>query len=481
MKRLINILIFFCLTSTIFAQEETRVVDSLQEVLATQEGREKVLTMMELEWEFYDFSFDDCVSWGEKAIEEAKDLKESDLEAKANYVLGIQYAHHADLDLAKSYLKSSYSIYIALPDTANAFESLWSIASYELTLGSIDTAQFYYEKALQLAELMGDNLSAAYVIGNLAIIHYEKGEMLASLDCNWKVREIFSNLGDEGAAMQIDANIATLYYEMNKPLEAKKIYIEMLPKMEANEDYYLLQSTCMNLGSIYSHNLINYDSAMYYFEKSMYYADCQVEKHYDQNRMRVLKSDVLSEMSNISYHRGANEEALKGFTEALDLAEKESYLSGQMMACVGMGVVYAKLGQASKSMYYLNRYFDLESKTGITKMHSASRVPLILNYARLGRYDDLEAEIRDIDEERAALLRENVDLYDRNRELEETLANLVERMEQQDRQKDLLQTQLRHYRLAFFGCLAIVLATLLGGVIWRLLKHYFSRDAKSSK
>lgn len=481
MKRLLNILVFFCLTSTILAQEETRVVDSLQVVLATQEGREKVLTMMELEWEFYNFSFDDCVSWGEKAIDKAKDLNEPDLEAKANYVLGIQYAHHADLDLAKAYLKSSYSIYMALPDTTNAFESLWSIASYELTLGSIDTAQVYYEKALQLAELTGDNLSAAYVIGNLAIIHYEKGEMSASLNCNLKVRKILSDLGDEGAAMQIDANIATLYCEMNKPLEAKKIYIGMLPKMEANEDYYLLQSTCMNLGSIYSRNLINYDSAMYYLEKSMYYADCQVEKHYEQNRMQVLKSDALSEMANINYHRGAYEDALKGFTEALDLAEKESYLSGQMMACIGMGVVYAKFGQASKSMYYLNRYFDLESKTGITKMRSASRVPLILNYARLGRYDDLEAEINNIDEERAALLRENIDLDDRNCELEETMANLVERMEQQDHRNELLQAQLHHYRLAFFGCLAIVLAVLLGGIIWRLLKHYFSRDAKSSK
>ena len=68
MKRLLNILVFFCLASTTIAQEDTRIVDSLSSVLVSQEGREKVLTMIELTWEFYDISFDDGIRWGEKAI-----------------------------------------------------------------------------------------------------------------------------------------------------------------------------------------------------------------------------------------------------------------------------------------------------------------------------------------------------------------------------------------------------------------------------
>ena len=87
MRRCINILLLMLLATTGIAQE-THVVDSLQDVLATQEGREKVKTMMELTWEFYDISFDDCIAWGEKAIKEANALGYDDLEAKANYVVG---------------------------------------------------------------------------------------------------------------------------------------------------------------------------------------------------------------------------------------------------------------------------------------------------------------------------------------------------------------------------------------------------------
>ena len=96
MSRWINIFVFVLLAATGMSQE-THVVDSLQDVLATQEGREKVKTMMELTWEFYDISFDDCIAWGEKAKAEAKLLNQADLEAEANYTLGTQYAYHTKI------------------------------------------------------------------------------------------------------------------------------------------------------------------------------------------------------------------------------------------------------------------------------------------------------------------------------------------------------------------------------------------------
>ena len=74
MKRLLNILVFLFLTSVAFAQEEMQVIDSLERVMAKQEGRERVETMMELSKAFVDFSFDDCINWGEKAIKEAASL-----------------------------------------------------------------------------------------------------------------------------------------------------------------------------------------------------------------------------------------------------------------------------------------------------------------------------------------------------------------------------------------------------------------------
>lgn len=481
MKRWFNILVFIGLSISAFAQIDTHVVDSLQEVLVTQEGREKVKTMLELTWEFYDISFDDCIDWGEKAVKEAYTSGLSDLEAKANYVLGIQYAHHADLDLAKDYLRQSYALNKALADTANMFEALWSMATYELIFGAIDSSNMFYDKALPIAEQRNDKLSCAYIYANKAIISYKKGDFVAALDYNFQSVKISNEIGMKQMEILAKTNIATIYSEIGKPQKARKMFEELLPDLEAEEDYYVLQNICKNIGSLYAHEIINYDSAMHYFEMSMYYADYQVENKADQGLMRMLKSDVLSEMAYVSMNRGDNEAALKGYTEALALAEKESHLSGQMMAYIGLGTVYARLGQAKKSIHYFDCFSELEAMTGSTRIRASIRVPLVLDYARLGHFGDMEKVLRDIDDERAALVRENADLYDRNRELEDVVANLMEREEQQDAVLEAQQARLHQYKLIFFGSLGIVLALLLGWVAARIIKQYFARHANNPK
>lgn len=196
LKIKIGVLFVLLLSLTGYAQEDTHIVDSLRSVLPTQEGREKVLTMIELTWEFYDISYDDCLDWGEKAIKEAQNLGLKDLEAKANYVLGIQYAYHGDLDLAKEYLSQAYSHFTLLGDTKNAFESLWNLATYEMTLGSIDTAYAVYEDALALAKQMNDTSAYAYVISNMGLIWYKRDNPEMSLRYNSEAKALFEAIDD---------------------------------------------------------------------------------------------------------------------------------------------------------------------------------------------------------------------------------------------------------------------------------------------
>lgn len=210
MKRLLNILVFLALSLAICAQEDTRIVDSLQNVLPSQSGRDKVLTMIELTWEFHDISYDDCLNWGEKAIQEAHSQGLADLEAKANYVLGIQYAHHAEMDLAKEFLQNAYDQFSALNDQKNVFESLWSIAIYEMTYGNIDTAYHVYEKALPIAEAINDTSACAHVVANIAAIWYKKDEKRKAFDYFREAKRWFEAIDDERSILRMEANMATI-------------------------------------------------------------------------------------------------------------------------------------------------------------------------------------------------------------------------------------------------------------------------------
>lgn len=462
MKRWLNILVFIVFSVSAFAQVDTRVVDSLQEVLATQEGREKVKTMLELTWDFYDVSFDDCIDWGEKAVEEANKLGFADLQAKANYVLGIQYAYHADLDLAESYLHKAYSQYITLGDTANAFESLWFIATYEMTLGSVDTAYKVYEQALPLAEQLGDTSAYAYVLSNMGLIEYKKGSFEKAFQHYDQAKRLFDYLGDEPVSLNVQFNMATICFERGRSFEAREMLWEVMPKIELYQDYYTFAIACLSMGRIYENEIINFDSAMYYLEQAISYAELTLEENDDKSEIFTnnVKAEALVEIANVSYNKEEYELALDKYKEALNYADEVSCSKAQMTACLGMGTLYAHFGKAKQSLSYINRFFELESKTGNSAMHTKARLFLVLDYARLGMYEELESELSDFEENNQALIRENLDAWDQNRKLQEELYGIAQQYESQAKALQEQQTMLQRYRLAFFGLLALVLATL---------------------
>ena len=475
MKRLLNILVFFCLLSMAFAQEETRVVDSLLSVVDTQEGREKVKTMIELTWEFYDVSYDDCISWGERAIEEAKSLELVDLEAKANYVLGIQYSYHGDLDLAKQYLMQSYDQFISLDDTKNAFESLWNIATYEMTLGSIDTAYQIYERALDLAVRNDDNSACAFVNANMGMIRYKQNDFDDAASYYKESIRLFRLVKDEVWALREESYLATIFLENGQVDEAQCIYWKVMPRFESMEDNYRLFLACKNMGSLYESYFIDYDSALYYFQRSVEYAEKPMPNKGVEGFVNNDKSSAIVGRGNVMVHCGDLTAAVGKYMEALHLAEERNYQYGQMEACFGLVELYSQIGQAAKALHYYERYAELEKTSGITLMRPSLRKYLAMDYARLGRFDDLYVIISEFEEENTALIRENADIYSQLQQLKDETADLLSDRESQSAQIQTFQTQRNHYRLAFFGLLAIVLSASVLFVLYKIVRKKRSK------
>ena len=165
----------------------------------------------------------------------------------------------------------------------------------------------------------------------------------------------------------------------------------------------------------------------------------------------------MVEMGNIMVKRGEYTDAIATYNEALLLAESNAYYQGQMEACASLINVYAQTGQAAKAIQYYQRYSELEKASGITHMRSALSKSLIVAYARLDRFEEMSDELDALDELRMAQLRENADLYEQNDLLQGEVADLVQQHETQSVQIQSLQSQRNHYRLAFFGLLAIML------------------------
>jgi septal ring factor EnvC (AmiA/AmiB activator) len=103
-------------------------------------------------------------------------------------------------------------------------------------------------------------------------------------------------------------------------------------------------------------------------------------------------------------------------------------------------------------------------------MEQPVRRALILDYARLGRFTEMEQELETLDEQRAALARENADIAEKNRNLQDDSEGLLRQYESQNEQIEILKAQRNHYRLAFFGLLAIALFIAVLFVAYKIVR-----------
>ncbi len=478
MKQLLLILPFVVFSTWAIAQDDMAVIDSLENVLVTQQGTERIETMIQLVSAFYDVSFDDGIEWGEKSVRLAREMNATELEADALYALGVQYGYHNDLDLSQDYLKQSYHLYEQVGNEAKAFEALWSQAYFELILGNMDTAYVVFQNARSMAERLHDSLACAQTCFNMAVIQYQRNNINEAISDFLSSKALYGILNDTASVMNSDLNLATLYGECGKYEEARELFKRLIPWYEANNGYEQLLYAYKNYGLLFERDLINYDSANYYFEKALSVIELSDVSRAERQTMANSKADVLTELGNVAMSQNQLQKALAYYQEALSLAESYGYHFGHMQTMLSLGQLYAQMGQAAQSLYYLERYSEEASSSGITLMEYAVKKSLILDYARLGRYDEMKKELDNLDEQRLSLTRENADVLDQIRELNDEVCDLVKRYESQNEQIETLKAQRNQYRLAFFGLLAIALFTVVLFVAYKIVSKKRSKIEK---
>ena len=478
MRRGLAILLSLLFAMAAFAQMDTRIVDSLENIFPTQEGREKVLTMIELTWEFYDISFDDCIDWGERAIKEAHNQGFTDLEADATYALAMQYGYHADLDLAKDYLRKAYVLHEAVNNDDKSFEDLWNQAYFEQVWGNVDTAFLDYEKVLAAAERRNDNRAVAQVCSNIAIIQFHWQDF-RNAELNFRKSSRFYQMIEDSVWMtRMNANLANLYLEWGKYAEAHKLFREVIPLMESFEDYGWLFRAYKNYGQFFMRDHIDFDSATYYFGKSMACTEHEALSRNSSNAVANEKADLLVEMGNLALYQQDEKAAVAYFEQAFNLAESNKYHLGLMQAALSLGQLYATQGKAKLSLHYLEVYAVEAQLSGITILNPLAKKPFILDYARLGRFDEMEKELDALDEHRAALMRENADIHDQLNILREESTELLMQYESQNENLETLKTQRNQYRLAFFGLLLFVISAVVLLLLYKIVRKNRTKTVK---
>lgn len=449
MKRFLSILSFLLLVLATYGQEEMRVVDSLENVMAQQEGREKVETMIELSKAFFEFSFDDCIDWGEKAIEEATRFHDEELLAKAYWKIGMRYLNHYEFDLTLE----NYNKALELIKDKDDSELLEDVLNYkgrvELFMGELDSAWMTYQQALQVSENLGDELNCADIINNLAYIYFQQDDLNKALEYFQDARQRYEQQQDTLSVAQCDNNISNIYVEWQQFDVAQTILQKTIPVFERIGDEASLTHAYQNLGTVYAMGYVNLDSAMIYLRKSIVCAENVGD------RITLVEDEI--ELANVLKRLNRDKDAVSLYQSALHSSETMGYLNGMLEAYKNLGIHYNIAGDYTTSAVYLKRCMDLASEKGNRLYVNIVRPYLIADYARLGQLIEMKKELGLMHDDYLDILNENNVLSGELSRVQFDKEDLLGQYESQNEQIETLYAQRNQYRLAFFGLLAIVL------------------------
>ena len=470
MKRLLSILLFCCLALPVVAQEETRVIDSLESVIAKQEGPDKVESMMELSKAFFDFSFDDCINWGERAIEAATLLHDEELVALAYLKIGLRYLNHYEFDLALENFDRVLELLKNKEDTELLMRVLNAKGRAELFMGDLDLALLTYIRASDVSKRLGDEMNCADVLNNMAYIYFQQDDLNKAMECFNDARQRYEWLQDTLSMAQCDNNISNIFVQWQQYDKAQSLLQQAIPIFEQNEDQISLAHAYQNLGTVYASDLVNFDSAMVYLQKSIICAE-------NVGDQITLIEDEL-ELAGVLRQLKREKDAISLYQSALHSSETIGYTIGMLEAYKNLGIHYNIAGDFTTSAVYLKRCMDLASEKGNQLYVNTVRPYLIADYARLGQLMEMKKELGLLQDNYLGIVNENNALSEELSRLQINMEGLLDQYDSQNNQIQSLQTERNHYRLAFFGLLAIVLFMAVLFVAYKIVRKNRSKSVK---
>ena len=463
MKKFLNILVFMVLALFCFAQnDEMRVIDSLQSVMVKQEGVSRVETMTELARALFYVSYDDCISLGEAAVVEAEKLNDEDLLSWTHWKLGISFMNHYDFDLAHEHFEKALALLEGKEDSEWRMYALNYKGRVELLMGEFDSALLTFQQTLSVSENLGDELNCADVINNLAYIHFQQDEFDKAMECFQNARHRYARVQDTLSMAQCDNNISNIYVERQQFDEAKSLLQKAIPVFEEFADEASLAHAYQNLGTIYATGHVNLDSALFYLHKSIVCA----ENIGDQ--ITMIEDEL--ELAGVLRQLNREKDAISLYQSALHSSETIGYTIGMLEAYKNLGIHYNIAGDFTTSAVYLKRCMDLASEKGNQLYVNTVRPYLIADYARLGQLVEMKKELGLMQDNYLGIVNENDALSEELSRIQYNMEGLLEQHEFQNEQIKTLQTQCNHYRLAFFGLLAIMLFIVVLLVAYKIVR-----------
>ncbi|MEP1034338.1 tetratricopeptide repeat protein [Ekhidna sp.] len=206
---------------TTTALSQNREIDSLKEVLMSQEKLDKIQSLNELSWQYKNFNIDSAIYFGDQALQESLAINSKKGIAASYNSLASALQAKGQLDSALLVHEKSLEIKIQLDDSLGMADSFNNMGIAYDELGKYNLSLTHYFKALRLYESFSDQqFSVAMVLGNIGIVYKKQKEYEKVLEYYQLALNIYEDQKSDFGITVTKGNIGSVFLHLKKFKEA---------------------------------------------------------------------------------------------------------------------------------------------------------------------------------------------------------------------------------------------------------------------
>ncbi|MEB3181699.1 MAG: tetratricopeptide repeat protein [Nostocaceae cyanobacterium] len=171
-------------------------------------------------------------------------------------------------DNAIDYYQKALHIFAVTGDEYNAAIVYFQLGNVGAGQQSFDKASAYYQKSLHIFKAVGDDYKAASIYSNLGLVAHKQQKLEDAITFYQKAIEIYDAVGDEYGMASVYHNLGIIAEEQEQLEHAITFYHKSLEIKETSENYYRAASDYHNLGNL-ALEQEQFADAIAYYQKAL--------------------------------------------------------------------------------------------------------------------------------------------------------------------------------------------------------------------
>jgi serine phosphatase RsbU (regulator of sigma subunit)/tetratricopeptide (TPR) repeat protein len=241
-----------------------------------------------------------------------------------------------------------------------------------------DSAIYYFNKCLQLAELKKIKPQQAISLRNIGFVNKDQGNYNNAMICFDKSLMICNQIGNQKGVASCYLYMGLIYWQKTNYHKALELFYKSLLISKKYNDKRGISACYTNIGIIYWEQSI-YDLSIEFFLKSL--------KISEELGDKLGISNCLANIGIIQTEQGNYDKALDYLLKSLKILEELNNEQGISRCYSNIGIVYINKADYNKALEYFNSSLKISEKLQDKKGLSQSYNNLGTICEKQGKYD----------------------------------------------------------------------------------------------